>query len=53
MLSNTLKIIVEAAACTEMTDLGFWVDDSLVCSEIIEKFWADTPGIYVKIEVLE
>lgn len=36
-----------------MTDLGFWVDDSLVCSEIVEKFWADTPGIYVRIEVME
>lgn len=36
-----------------MTDLGFWVDDSLVCSEIVEKFWADTPGIYVRIEVMD
>lgn len=36
-----------------MTDLGYWVDDSLVCSEIIEKFWADTPGIYIRIEVME
>lgn len=36
-----------------MTDMGFWTDDSLVCSEIVEKFWADTPGIYVKIEVLD
>lgn len=35
-----------------MTDLGFWKDDSLVASEIIEKFWADLPGIYVKIEEL-
>ena len=36
-----------------MTDLGFWVDDCLVCSEIVEKFWADTPGIYVRIEVMD
>ncbi len=36
-----------------MTDLGFWVDDSLVCSEVVEKFWADTPGIYVRIEVMD
>ena len=36
-----------------MTDLGFWVDDSLVCSEIVEKFWADTPGIYIRIEVMD
>lgn len=37
-----------------MTDLGFWKDDSLVASEIIEKFWVtNSPsGIYVKIEKL-
>ncbi len=33
-----------------MTDLGFWKDDALVASEITEKFWADVPGIYIKIE---
>ncbi|MCH5212250.1 MAG: RusA family crossover junction endodeoxyribonuclease [Oscillospiraceae bacterium] len=32
-----------------MTDLGFWKDDVLVASEICEKFWADIPGIYIKI----
>ena len=36
-----------------MTDLGYWKDDCLVASEIIEKFWADIPGIYVKIVELE
>lgn len=36
-----------------MTDVGFWKDDALVTSEIIEKFWADVPGIYIKIEELE
>ena len=36
-----------------MTDLGFWTDDALVASEIIEKFWAETPGIYVAIRRLE
>lgn len=36
-----------------MTKLGFWIDDSLVASEIIEKFWADTPGIFIQIEALE
>jgi len=36
-----------------MTDLGFWKDDALVTSEIIEKFWAEKPGIYIKIEELE
>lgn len=33
-----------------MTQCGFWKDDALVCSEICEKFWAELPGIYVKIE---
>ena len=33
-----------------MTDLGYWTDDALVASEIIEKFWAALPGIYIKIE---
>lgn len=36
-----------------MTDLDFWKDDALVTSEIIEKFWAKIPGIYIKIEELE
>lgn len=36
-----------------MTDLGFWTDDCIVASEVIEKFWTDIPGIYVKIESLE
>ena len=35
-----------------MTEVCFWKDDSLVASEIIEKFWADKPGIYIKIEEL-
>ena len=35
-----------------MTDLGYWTDDALVASEIIEKFWAKLPGIYVVIESL-
>lgn len=35
-----------------MTDLDFWTDDALVASEIIEKFWAEIPGIYIKIEEL-
>ncbi|MFD3274580.1 RusA family crossover junction endodeoxyribonuclease [Paenibacillus dendritiformis] len=33
-----------------MTDLGYWTDDAIVASEIIEKFWAKLPGIYIKIE---
>lgn len=35
-----------------MTDLGFWEDDAQVASEVIEKYWADLPGIYVKVESL-
>lgn len=44
---NMVKMIKDV-----MTKLGFWTDDALVASEIIEKFWADIPGIYVRIEVL-
>jgi len=33
-----------------MTDVGFWTDDALVASEIIEKFYAARPGIYIAIE---
>lgn len=36
-----------------MTEVGFWKDDALVVSEIIEKFWAANPGIYIRIETLE
>lgn len=35
-----------------MTEIGFWNDDAQVASEIIEKFWADAVGIYVKVEQL-
>ncbi|MFZ3132863.1 MAG: RusA family crossover junction endodeoxyribonuclease [Desulfosporosinus sp.] len=35
-----------------LTDLGYWTDDALVASEIVEKFWAERPGIYVRIENL-
>lgn len=36
----------------EMTKLGFWKDDALVASEIIEKFWSEIPGIFINIEEL-
>ena len=36
-----------------MTLCGFWKDDCLVASEICEKFWADIPGIYIRIDELE
>lgn len=35
-----------------MTACGFWKDDALVASEIVEKFWAEIPGIYIRIEEL-
>lgn len=35
-----------------MTELQFWKDDAQVASEVIEKFWANIPGIYVKVESL-
>ena len=35
-----------------MTKAGFWKDDAEVCSEIIEKFWAVHPGIYIVVEEL-
>lgn len=35
-----------------MTDLRFWKDDALVCSEIVEKFWSNITGIYIYIEEL-
>ena len=35
-----------------MTDVGFWDDDAQVCSEIVEKFWSDIPGIWIRMEKL-
>lgn len=35
-----------------MTRCGFWEDDALVASEIVEKFWAKVPGIYIRVESL-
>lgn len=35
-----------------MTKCGYWKDDALVCREIVEKFWADIPGVYIKIKEL-
>lgn len=35
-----------------MTTVGFWDDDALVVSEVVEKFWAQIPGIYIKVEPL-
>jgi Holliday junction resolvase RusA-like endonuclease len=45
---NLVKLLKDV-----MTDLGYWKDDAQVCCEIIEKFWADRPGIYVVMEEIE
>lgn len=42
---NLIKLLKDC-----MTDLKFWHDDAQVASEINEKFWADIPGIYVRLE---
>lgn len=44
-IDNSQKLLMDC-----MTDLGFWLDDSLVVSLVAEKFWAEMPGIYIKIE---
>ena len=36
-----------------MTQAGFWHDDAQVASEIIEKFYSGTPGIYVFAEEIQ
>ncbi|MDR7869161.1 MAG: RusA family crossover junction endodeoxyribonuclease [Sporomusaceae bacterium] len=44
---NMIKLLKDV-----MTELGFWKDDVLVASEVTEKFWAEVPGIYVRIRKL-
>lgn len=36
-----------------MTELRFWKDDAQVCSQVVEKFWSDVPGIFVYINQLD
>jgi len=43
-IDNSQKLLFDC-----MTDLGFWKDDSLIVSLVAEKFWAELPGIYIKI----
>lgn len=33
-----------------MTRLGFWKDDSRVCSELVTKKWSSRPGIWIMVE---
>lgn len=44
---NLVKLLKDV-----MTELHFWKDDAQVASEVIEKYWAEVPGIYVKVESL-
>lgn len=44
---NLVKLLKD---CLEQS--GYYVNDSRVASEIAEKFWSDTVGIYVKLEAL-
>lgn len=32
-----------------MTKVGFWKDDAQVCMEMVEKFWSDVPGIWIRV----
>ena len=36
-----------------LTRAGFWRDDAQVASEVTEKFWGMTPGVYVEINTEE
>ena len=47
-LDNLQKMLKDV-----MTKLGYWQDDALIACEIVEKFWAEKPGLYVAIEPLE
>lgn len=44
-IDNSQKLLFDC-----MTECGYWQDDALVVSLIAEKFWANLPGIYIKIE---
>lgn len=44
---------LDKALKDQMTKLKFWKDDAQVASEIVEKFWAAVPGIYVEVEQLD
>ena len=43
---------LDKALKDEMTRLRYWYDDAQVASEISEKFWADVPGVFVKVVAL-
>ena len=47
-VDNSIKLLSDCC-----TTLGYWADDALIASLIVEKLWAKVPGIYVCIEELE
>lgn len=47
-LDNANKMLQDC-----MTACGFWENDSHVASLICEKFWAEIPGIYIRVEHIE
>ncbi|MGX6979102.1 RusA family crossover junction endodeoxyribonuclease [Vagococcus elongatus] len=44
-LDNSNKLLQDC-----MENLGFYKNDAQIASLVVEKFWADKPGIYIKIE---
>ena len=36
-----------------MTQLGYWKDDALVCSELVSKSYSTQPGIFIEIRPLK
>lgn len=47
-LDNSNKLLQDC-----LTKSGYWKDDAYVVSLVAEKFWADQPGIYIRIEEIE
>lgn len=43
-VDNLQKLLLDCC-----TDLGFWSDDKLIVSMVVEKFYSKLPGIYIKI----
>lgn len=43
-VDNLQKLLMDC-----MTAEGFWGDDAQVASLVVEKFWADIPGIYIRV----
>ncbi len=44
-LDNMNKLLADS-----MTKLKFFKDDSQITTLILEKYWSDVPGIYIKLE---